>query len=187
VLRSVVDRLAEWRRLDPRFSVSINVSPRQFRDSAIAGTIRAELDRAGLAGDALAIEVTEGLLLPERDEIDQALASLREQGVGLVMDDFGTGYASLRYLRDHPFSSLKIDRGFIHDVDSAPRNRQLVVSALRLGQALDMQVVAEGVETEAELAVLAECGCDLVQGYLFSRPIDADDIERLLASTQVGA
>jgi EAL domain-containing protein (putative c-di-GMP-specific phosphodiesterase class I) len=102
------------------------------------------------------------------------------------MDDFGTGYASLRYLRDHPFTSLKIDRGFIRDLDSQPRNRQLVVSALRLGQALGMKVVAEGVETEAELAVLAEAGCELVQGFLFSRPVDADRIAALLADGNAG-
>jgi EAL domain-containing protein (putative c-di-GMP-specific phosphodiesterase class I) len=186
VLRTVVDRAAQWRRLRPDFSVSVNVSPRQFRDSAIAESVRRELARAGLTGDALEVEVTEGLLLPERGEIERALGSLRAQGVGLVMDDFGTGYASLRYLRDHPFTSLKIDRGFIRDLDSQPRNRQLVVSALRLGQALGMKVVAEGVETEAELAVLAEAGCELVQGFLFSRPVDADRIAALLADGNAG-
>ena len=180
VIRSVIRQVAEWRRLRPSFCVSINVSPRQFRDADIAETVRRELAGAGLSGTALEVEVTEGLLLPERSGIQQALASLRSQGVGLVMDDFGTGYASLRYLRDHPFSSLKIDRGFIRDVDRHPRNRQLVVSALRLGQALDMKVVAEGVETDSELAVLAGEGCELVQGFLFSEPVPPHRLTALL-------
>ena len=98
------------------------------------------------------------------------------------MDDFGTGYASLSYLRDHPFTSLKIDRSFVGNLDSDQRQRQLVVSALRLGQALGMKVVAEGVETEAQLAVLVEEGCQLVQGFLFSRPVEPARIEEILAA-----
>ena len=98
------------------------------------------------------------------------------------MDDFGTGYASLSYLRDHPFTSLKIDRSFISRLDTDQRQRQLVVSALRLGQALDMKVVAEGVETEDQLAVLREEGCQFVQGYLFSKPVLPGALEAILTA-----
>ncbi|MGK7294596.1 MAG: putative bifunctional diguanylate cyclase/phosphodiesterase, partial [Candidatus Wenzhouxiangella sp. M2_3B_020] len=149
VIHGVIRQAAAWRReLSPEFSVSINVSPRQFRDADIGEAIATELDRAGLGGDALEVEVTEGLLLPGRGDVQRGLDALRSRGVGLVMDDFGTGYASLRYLRDHPFSSLKIDRGFIRGLDTDERHRKLVVSALRLGEALGMKAVAEGVETE---------------------------------------
>jgi len=182
VIREVTRQLAEWRReLAPAFRVSVNVSPRQFRDESIAEQIIAKLDRAGLPGSALEVEVTEGLLLPERAAVSQALEALRSHGVGLVMDDFGTGYASLRYLRDYPFSSLKIDRDFVRRLDADERHRKLVVSAIRLGQALGMQVIAEGVENEDELAVLKAEGCELVQGYLFSAPVDAAAMTGILS------
>jgi len=181
VIRAVLEQAAEWRReAAPGFRVSINVSPRQFRDESIARRIIDELERAGLPGSAIEVEVTEGLLLPERPEVRRALESLRTHGVGLVMDDFGTGYASLGYLRDYPFSSLKIDRGFVRNLDADPRHRKLVISAIRLGQALGMRVVAEGVENEDELSVLEAQGCELVQGYLFSKPVDAGTLTRIL-------
>ena len=181
VIQAVVEQVAAWRReLSPEFSVSINVSPRQFRDADLDEVVARELDRAGLGGDALEIEVTEGLLLPGRSDVQRGLDALRARGVGLVMDDFGTGYASLRYLRDHSFSSLKIDRGFVRGLDSDERHRKLVVSALRLGEALEMKAVAEGVETESELSVLIDEGCEFVQGFLFSRPVAAEDLARMV-------
>jgi len=183
VIDQVVHQVAEWRRrLSPGFCVSVNVSPRQFRDPRLAEMIIASMKSAGLDGDGLEIEVTEGVLLPGRKEVDHTLKTLRRSGVGIVMDDFGTGYASLSYLRDHPFTSLKIDRSFIGNLETDQRQRQLVVSALRLGQALDMKVVAEGVETEAQLQVLVDEGCELVQGFLFSRPVAPAQISEMLAA-----
>lgn len=183
VIDRVVRQVAEWRnRLSPDFCVSVNVSPRQFRDPRLAEKVVSAMNGAGLSGDGLEIEVTEGVLLPGRKEVDHALKTLRRNGVGIVMDDFGTGYASLSYLRDHPFTSLKIDRSFISNLDSDQRQRQLVVSALRLGQALGMKVVAEGVETEAQLEVLIEEGCQLVQGFLFSKPVEPARIDEMLVA-----
>lgn len=185
VIERVVRQVAEWRsRLAPDFCVSVNVSPRQFRDPRLAEKIISSMKGAGLSGDGLEIEVTEGVLLPGRKEVDHTLKALRRNGVGLVMDDFGTGYASLSYLRDHPFTSLKIDRSFIGNLDTDQRQRQLVVSALRLGQALGMKVVAEGVETEQQLEVLVEEGCQLAQGFLFSKPVDPKRIGEVLAEQQ---
>jgi len=181
VIEQAITELVAWRRrIEPEFRVSINVSPRQFRDESISKRIISELDRADLPGSAVEIEVTEGLLLSERAEVRRALEQLRSHGVGLVMDDFGSGYASLGYLRDYPFSSLKIDRGFVRNLDADSRHRQLVVSAIRLGKALDMQVIAEGVETEQEISVLETEGCDFVQGYLFSEPVEAKSLTRIL-------
>jgi len=180
VIDDALERVAGWRRRRPAFCVSVNVSPRQFRDARIAEYLAAALDRAGLEGDALELEVTEGLLLSGRREVHHALKTLRARGVGIVMDDFGTGYASLSYLRDYPFSSLKIDRSFICNLEGDPRNRQLINSALRLGRALEMKVVAEGVETEVQLDTLFELGCELAQGFLLGRPMPAAEFEALL-------
>jgi len=183
VINRVVAQVAQWRAdLAPDFCVSVNVSPRQFRDPRLADKIIGAMHEAGLEGAGLEIEVTEGVLLPGRREVVHTLKALRRSGIGIVMDDFGTGYASLSYLRDHPFTSLKIDRSFISSLDSDHRQRQLVVSALRLGQALGMKVVAEGVETEEQLEVLIEEGCQLVQGFLFSRPVEANRIDEILAA-----
>ena len=183
VIEQAVAQVADWRvRLAPDFCVSVNVSPRQFRDSRFAERIMAATHAAGLSGGGLEIEVTEGVLLPGRREVDHALKTLRRGGIGIVMDDFGTGYASLSYLRDHPFTSLKIDRSFITRLDTDQRQRQLVVSALHLGQALDMKVVAEGVETEDQLEVLREEGCQLVQGFLFSKPVAPEALEAMLTA-----
>ncbi|MBS3746024.1 MAG: EAL domain-containing protein [Wenzhouxiangellaceae bacterium] len=183
VIDEVIAQVVDWRnRVASDFCVSINVSPRQFREPRLAERIIAAMQSAGLSNGALEIEVTEGLLLPGRREVEHALRTLRRGGIGIVMDDFGTGYASLSYLRDHPFTSLKIDRSFIGRLDSDQRQRQLVVSALRLGQALGMKVVAEGVETEAQLEVLIEEGCAFVQGYLFSRPVIPEEIEAMMSA-----
>lgn len=181
VVERVTAQLAEWRgRLAPALVVSVNVSPRQFRDGAIMGFLIEALDRASLPGEALEVEITEGVLLTGRSEVRAALHALRDHGVGIVMDDFGTGYASLSYLRDYPFTALKIDRSFIVDLDSDPRHRQLVVSAIRLGRALGMKVVAEGVESESQLDVLLAEGCSLIQGFLLGRPMAGDEFEDLL-------
>jgi len=183
VIEMVVKQVVEWRSgLSPDFCVSVNVSPRQFRDPRLAEKIISAMNDAGLSGDGLEIEVTEGVLLPGRNEVVHTLKTLRQKGVGIVMDDFGTGYASLSYLRDHPFTSLKIDRSFIGNLKNDERQRQLVVSALRLGEALGMKVVAEGVETEEQLEVLVEEGCQLVQGFLLSRPVEPDRIAETLAA-----
>jgi len=182
VIDQAVAQVADWRaRLAPDFCVSVNASPRQFRDSRFAEGIIAAMQSAGFSGGGLEVEVTEGVLLPGRREVDHALKTLRRGGIGIVMDDFGTGYASLSYLRDHPFTSLKIDRSFISRLETDQRQRQLVVSALRLGQALGMKVVAEGVETEDQLAVLSAEGCQFVQGYLFSKPVRPEEIEKILS------
>ena len=180
LFRSV--RLVEWRRLRPEFFVSINVSPRQFRDLDLAERLIEELDQAGLVGAAVELEVTEGLLLSGRSELMESLERLRDHGVGLVMDDFGTGYASLSYLRDYPFSSIKIDRSFVEGMDSDSRKRKLVTSAIRLARALDLTVIAEGVETREELEVLLTEKCDLAQGFLFSRAMDPERLAEQLAA-----
>jgi diguanylate cyclase (GGDEF)-like protein/PAS domain S-box-containing protein len=180
VFRNVFVQLVEWRRPSPDFFVSINVSPRQFRDLDLAERLIDDLGRAGLPGQSIELEVTEGLLLSGRSEVMQSLEQLRNHGIGLVMDDFGTGYASLSYLRDYPFSSIKIDRSFVEGMDRDSRKHKLVTSAIRLARALDLTVIAEGVETREELDVLLSEKCDLAQGFLFSRAMDPERLGALL-------
>jgi len=120
------------------------------------------------------------VLLSGIDNVHETLNVLQSAGVGIAMDDFGTGYASLSYLRDYPFSSLKIDRGFVMQMDQDPRSRELVVSAVRLAQSLGMKVIAEGIETERQLRMLREEGCRLGQGFLFSPAVDEEAFDALV-------
>jgi diguanylate cyclase (GGDEF)-like protein/PAS domain S-box-containing protein len=185
VFRRSLAAVAKWRRdTGQPVTVSVNVSPRQFRDPELPRRIAEMLRAHDVPATALDLEVTEGVLLDDDERTVAMLETLRALGVGLVMDDFGTGYASLRYLRDHPFTALKIDRDFVRDVHCDARHRQLVTSALQLGRSLAMKVVAEGVETGDELGVLAEEGCALAQGYLFSPAVPAERIAEWLAMPQ---
>lgn len=177
--RWVIDRacelLAEWREHGrDDLHIGINVSPRQFRDPGLVADVQAALARHGLPGRCLLVEVTEGLLLGDSRDVRAMLEALSAMGVRLAMDDFGTGYSSLSYLKRHPFDVLKIDRSFVRDLSGDAEDRALVGAAIRMGQALGLQVVAEGVETTTQLDYLREMGCDLAQGYLFGTPVAAD-------------
>ena len=183
VLLGALAQVAHWRRLHRAdFRVAVNVSPHQFRDPGLVAEIGASLERAGVSGDALEIEITEGVLLGAHEHVDRALVALRDLGVGIAMDDFGTEYASLSYVRDYPFDTLKIDRSFVHDMHADAAHCTLVETTLRLANAFGLRAVAEGVETTAELAVLREQGCELAQGFLFSPPLAAAEFDRLLPS-----
>lgn len=183
VLERALDQVAMWRaHLRSDFWVSVNVSPQQFTGPDLVATIAAHLHSRNLPGDALAIEITEGVLLGRHRYVAAALAGLRDLGVRIAMDDFGTGYASLSYLRDYPFDTLKIDSSFIRGIDSKNDHRALVDSSLRLAHAFPLRAIAEGVETEAELAVVRELGCEFAQGYLFGYPTDAATFELALSA-----
>jgi len=114
--------------------------------------------------------------------IDDAMAALSRLGVTTAMDDFGTGYSSLSYLRNYPFNTLKIDRSFIDDITVNPADRELVNASIKMARNLGLTVVAEGVKTEEQLAVLVELGCGLAQGYLFGKPVSAEEIQGMLAT-----
>lgn len=112
--------------------------------------------------------------------IGDTLKSLNKLGVGIAMDDFGTGYSSLSYLRSYPFDTLKIDRSFVNDITIDPADRELVNATIAMAHGLGLRVIAEGVETEEQLLHLAEHGCEMAQGYLFSQPVSAKKITRML-------
>lgn len=174
VLERALRQVALWRRDHPDFRVSVNVSPQQFRDSKLVTRIDDALRRAGLPGEALQVEITESVLLGGRTQAGEALNELKRLGVSIAMDDFGTGYASLSYLRHFPFNALKIDRSFVSDITSDPRDCELVVASLALAHSLGLTVAAEGVETQDQVDLLRQHGCQLAQGYLFGEAVDAE-------------
>jgi len=156
--------------------VSVNASPVQLRDRHFPDMVRDALERSGLAPDRLEIEITESVLMDDDQRATAILKALKRLGVAIALDDFGTGYSSLSYLSRFPFDVIKIDRSFVTGLGGETNNAPIVETIIRLGRALKLTVVAEGVETEAELRFLADLGCDEIQGYLLGRPVPVDDL-----------
>jgi diguanylate cyclase (GGDEF)-like protein len=180
VLRTACKEAAGWPS-DVR--VSVNLSPRQFKAGDLVATIKSALADAGLAGRRLELEITESVLLDGSSDNLAILHAIRALGVRIALDDFGTGYSSLSYLRSFPFDKLKIDQSFVRNVDERDA-REIVKAIAGLGLTLGMTTTAEGVETEGQLALMIEYGCVEVQGFLFSRPVPAAQIEGLLTKFQ---
>ncbi|GGB41394.1 hypothetical protein GCM10011316_11660 [Roseibium aquae] len=153
-----------------RHRISINVSPVQFRDKDFVDDIRQAIAGAGIPPERLEIEITETTLIEDDSRALSILTVLKEIGVKIALDDFGVGYSSLGYLSRFPFDSIKIDRSFVHEAGRNASSRAIVETVVRLGRALNMRIVAEGVEDTDTLLMLRECGCDEVQGYLLGRP-----------------
>lgn len=179
VLKLGLELTSQWRG-ESDFRIAVNLSPRQFRDPTLLSFLKESLNNTQLPGCALELEITEGVLLNASTTVEQLLADLSDLGVNLSMDDFGTGYSSLSYLRKYPFNTLKIDRSFIQDIPDDPADRELVSAAITMGHNLGLKVIAEGVETEQQLEILKSLRCNLVQGYLFSRPVPAESFRDLL-------
>jgi diguanylate cyclase (GGDEF)-like protein/PAS domain S-box-containing protein len=154
-------------------SIAVNISPRQFQQGDIVGIIRRALADTRLPPWLLTVEITEGLLLSNGEEILAKMEAIRALGVSLSVDDFGTGYSSISYLKSFPVDVLKIDRSFIADMDHGTDDATMVEAIIALGHSLHMDVVAEGVETEEQLTFISAQGCDLAQGYFFSPPLSA--------------
>ena len=177
VLRNACAQAKQWRdegRVCPH--VAVNVSAVQFRNEGFCNLVRSVLRETGLPPMCLELELTESLLLSNEDVMFQVLGELKEMGVRLAIDDFGTGYSSLSYLKQFPVSKLKIDRSFIRDLFTAKNDVDITAAIINLAKCLKLNVTAEGVETESQLAFLKTHGCDQVQGYIFSKPLTADQI-----------
>ena len=164
----------------PPITVSVNVSARQFRDNHIVGAVAEALAESGLESKYLELELTESLIMQDVDRAIDTMKELRALGVRLSIDDFGTGYSSLSALKRFPVERLKIDRSFIQDLPGDEDDCAVASAVISLGQKLNLRVIAEGVETEAQVAFLRENHCDEFQGYHFSRPIAAANIPDLL-------
>jgi EAL domain-containing protein (putative c-di-GMP-specific phosphodiesterase class I) len=183
VLFQACRQLSEWRkRLDRDIGVSVNISARQFETSELVGQVRFILAETGLPPWCLSLEVTESLLLDNPESAIRQLTELREIGIGLKIDDFGTGFSSLSYLHRLPFNELKIDRSFISGFGQKAETAHIVHTIILLARLLDMKVVAEGVETEEQVNRLAALSCDYAQGNFFSQPLPADRAEVFLGS-----
>jgi diguanylate cyclase (GGDEF)-like protein len=162
--------------------VAVNLSAVQFRRKGLVEAVRGALEASGLPGHRLELEVTETLLVDNRQEALRLLNELKDLGVRISMDDFGTGYSSLSYLQSFPFDKIKIDRVFVTDLAHNPQNESIVRAVAAMGRSLRMRVVAEGVETDHEADILSQLDCDEIQGYLIARPMPADAVDAFLAA-----
>ena len=175
VLHTACRQMKEW--LDagrPLRSIAVNLSPRQFFLQDVPELVRQTLADTGLDAHFLELEITEGILIERGDEAVAILNRLRELGVRLSIDDFGTGYSSLSYLKRFPIDKLKIDQSFVRDITSNAGAAEIASTIIAMGRSLKLSVLAEGVETAAQRAFLERHGCDYYQGYLFSRPVPAE-------------
>jgi EAL domain-containing protein (putative c-di-GMP-specific phosphodiesterase class I) len=187
IVHAACAHLAGWRSrgvgLDTM--LRINVSPAQLVAHDLVNTIRRTLEKFGLDGSSIGLEITESMLIRDLVNTRATLVALREIGVYIAIDDFGTGYSGMGLLTSLPVGTVKIDRGFVMDLATSADDLAIVRAVIGLARALDIDVVAEGVETEgAALALLSE-GCSRAQGFLFCRPIPAEATERLLAEGSV--
>jgi EAL domain-containing protein (putative c-di-GMP-specific phosphodiesterase class I) len=163
--------------------VAVNLSAAQFRDGNLPDIVANILHRTGLPACRLELEVTESLLIDSADLALTALNALKRIGVSIALDDFGTGYSSLSYLRLFPFDKIKIDKSFIRDLGADRCALSIVDAILSMGRSLDMDVIAEGIETEQQLAVLRGRHCSEVQGFLLGRPMPSDDVGHYIDET----
>ncbi len=157
-----------------KLQISVNISPQQLRTGSLLAVVNRALALSGLSCDRLELEITESLLLQDSDKPFTILKTLHDQGVSLVLDDFGTGYSSLSYLRRFPLQVLKIDRSFICNLEENQNSRALVEAIIAMASSLKLEIVAEGVENEAQLNFLRQRNVKIIQGYLFSPPVPAE-------------
>ncbi|CAH2602893.1 EAL domain-containing protein [Rhodovastum atsumiense] len=182
VLEQSCTLAAGWQ---PRCRVAVNLSPVQFRDTGLLPLLSEILHRTGLPAALLELEVTEGVLIKDEDQALATLRSLKDLGVHIALDDFGTGYSSLSYLRRFPFDGLKIDKCFVQAQQQDSGTRTILEAVLTMSQRLNLRVVAEGVETQEQLAMLREQGCTELQGFLLGRPMPAHEVPDFLARVTV--
>jgi diguanylate cyclase (GGDEF)-like protein len=185
VLRETCRQGRQW--LDaglPPLTLAVNVSSHQFRRSDICALVITVLNDTGFPSQQLELEITETGLMENQDNATAILNSLRAQGVRLAIDDFGTGYSSLAYLKHFPLDVLKIDKRFIDDIPFQQDDMEIAATIVAMGHILGFKVLAEGVETVAQLAFLQEKGCDMYQGYIKSKPVPAHEFAELLRAQQ---
>ncbi|MEP1445054.1 MAG: EAL domain-containing protein [Paraglaciecola sp.] len=172
VIEQALSFLNEWQnRQQQSYTISVNLSPRQFRDKQFISFIKQALIAANIRPESLDLEITEGVLMRAQSYIQEALVDINNLGIKLAMDDFGTGYSSISYLRQYPFDELKIDRSFIQGIAHNKADSDLVKATIAMSHSLGLTVVAEGVETEEQLRLLNALECNFVQGYYYSKPL----------------
>jgi EAL domain-containing protein (putative c-di-GMP-specific phosphodiesterase class I) len=177
VIRSACQQLAAWREAGLGVArVSVNISPRQLRDANFNSIVFEELAAAGLPGESLELEITESELMLYPESTLLKLGDLRSHGVSIAIDDFGTGYSNLARLRSLPIDRIKVDRSFVHDLEGDENAQAISTCIVTMAKVMNLEVVAEGVETNGQLRHLLHQGCHSVQGFLFARPMVADSL-----------
>jgi diguanylate cyclase (GGDEF)-like protein/PAS domain S-box-containing protein len=178
---------AKWQRQGlPPTPVAVNVSAEQFRRTDFKTTVARALEESGLAPKYLELEITETVLIHDPESVARSIEDIRRLGVHFSIDDFGIGYSSLGYLKDLALSKLKIDQSFVRGVPDSPDDTAIVRAIVEMSKSLALKVIAEGVEKESQADFLQDIGCDQVQGYLYSRPLESDEFAKLLAEQRVG-
>jgi len=170
--------------VDPATTISVNVSPRQIADPNFASVVRGALDATGMPPNLLWLEMTESMMLEEPEIAQTTLREIREMGVRLALDDFGTGYSSLSLLQQFPIQRIKIDRAFVNGIAEHGNDRSLVRTIIAMAQSMQLDLVAEGVETVHQLEVLNELSCHKAQGFLISRPVPADAMRSTMVALE---
>jgi EAL domain-containing protein (putative c-di-GMP-specific phosphodiesterase class I) len=176
IMREACREAASWPN---PLQVAINLSPVQFRHGDLPGLVHAVLLETGLAPSRLELEITEGVLIGDFSRAVSILRRLKTLGVRIAMDDFGSGYSSLSYLQSFPFDKIKIDQTFISNLERSPQAATIIRAVIGLARGLQLPVLAEGVETNEQLAFLLKESCDEIQGFLVGRPLPIDDYAAL--------
>ncbi|MGA2567654.1 MAG: bifunctional diguanylate cyclase/phosphodiesterase [Pseudolabrys sp.] len=182
VLRRALSEAKRW----PDLYMAVNLSPLQVRDRAIVELVRSALAESGVPPSRLMLEITEGVLIDNPDEMLKRIGDLHRLGVRIALDDFGSGYSNLTYLQRFPLDKLKIDKSFVSVLGTSSNGGVIIQAIVALGRALGLSVLVEGVETEQQRVLLRLAGCDEMQGFLFARPAPAKAIDRLLAQAKGG-
>jgi EAL domain-containing protein (putative c-di-GMP-specific phosphodiesterase class I) len=185
VMETACTQLALWsaQAATAHLTLSVNVSARQFHQNDFVAQVSTVLERTGANPRRLKLELTEGLLVSNIEDVIAKMAALKGMGVGFSLDDFGTGYSSLSYLKRLPLDQLKIDQGFVRDILIDPNDAAISKMVIVLADSLGLSCIAEGVETEAQRSFLAGQGCHAYQGYLFSRPLPVAAFEAFLGTS----
>jgi EAL domain-containing protein (putative c-di-GMP-specific phosphodiesterase class I) len=182
VLRAACAQASAWHRDGHAgLQVAVNCSAKQFQEAGFVELVNGILRSTGMPAQRLELEITEGVIIQHSDEDNARFQALEDMGVRISIDDFGTGYSSLSYLKRLSIHQLKIDQSFVRDIGTDPNDAAIVSAIVTIAHSLGLEVVAEGVETAEQLSFLRAVGCDAAQGYLFSRPLPAEEFSRLLA------
>jgi EAL domain-containing protein (putative c-di-GMP-specific phosphodiesterase class I) len=176
----ITDRVFQDQARWPGAHISLNLSPVQIMDAHFVDKVKRLVALHRVNPRHVTFEITEGVLMDRSARVLDVLSALRKIGFRIALDDFGTGYSSLSYLRTFEFDTIKIDRSFVHDIEQDEQAVQLLHAIVALGNSLDMTIIAEGVETDAQRALVAEAGCHELQGYLFSPPVPRSAVAALL-------
>jgi diguanylate cyclase (GGDEF)-like protein/PAS domain S-box-containing protein len=186
VLEEACKQASAWRRHLHSFRIGVNLFESQFRSESLVSSVAVALASSALPALSLELEITENVLLSDDDAWVSPIRALRDIGVGLAFDDYGTGYASLSLLKKFPVTRLKIDRSFVRDLASDADDAAIVSAVVSLGRNFGLEIIAEGVETQEQAQLLIECGCEEAQGYLYGKPIGARQFEEALRAQRLG-